>query len=115
LTILSNHTALFTKQNKKDSKWLGPNVPHHFGLLHKMPTYDIYNKKTGETKEVFCTYSDKEKTLKEEGSDWHYQIAAPGLNYQGAITPIKRAGEHWNDVLKGVKKASGKDNTIEHY
>jgi predicted nucleic acid-binding Zn ribbon protein len=80
-----------------------------------MPTYDIYNEKTGETKEVFCSYNDKEKTLKEEGPDWEYQITAPGLSYEGAVGPIKRAGTEWNDVLKGIKKASGKDCTIEHY
>ena len=42
-------------------------------------------------------------------------ITAPGLNFDGAISPIRRAGTGWNDVLKGIKKASGKDNTIEHY
>ena len=79
-----------------------------------MPTYDIYNEKTGETKEVFCAYADKEKTLKEEGSDWEYQITAPGLSFEGSVGTIRRAGSEWNDVLKGIKKASGKDNTIEH-
>ena len=42
-------------------------------------------------------------------------ITAPGLNFDGAISPIRRAGTGWNDVLKGIKKASGKDNTIDHY
>jgi len=90
-------------------------VPHHIGLLHKMPTYDIHNKKTGETKEVFCNYADKEKTLKEEGPDWEYEMCAPGLTLsQGAVTLQKRAGKEWNDVLKGIKKASDpKTCTIE--
>ena len=42
-------------------------------------------------------------------------ITAPGLSFEGSVGTIKRAGSEWNDVLKGIKKASGKDNTIEHY
>ncbi len=79
-----------------------------------MPTYDIQNKKTGEVKEIFCSYADKEKTLKKEGKDWEYLIGAPRISFD-TINPIKRAGSGWNDVLKGIKKASAKDNTIEHY
>ena len=79
-----------------------------------MPTYDIQNKKTGEVKEIFCSYSDKEKALKQEGKDWEYLIGAPGISHD-TINTIKRAGSGWNDVLKGIKKASGKNNTIEHY
>tara|TARA_B110000444_G_C18451340_1_gene415862 strand:- start:341 stop:538 length:198 start_codon:yes stop_codon:yes gene_type:complete len=41
-------------------------------------------------------------------------ITAPAISYQGAISPIRRAGSGWNDILKGIKKASAKDNTIEH-
>ena len=42
-------------------------------------------------------------------------VTAPGLSYEGAVSPIKRAGSGWNDVLKGIKKASDKECTIEHY
>jgi hypothetical protein len=28
-------------------------------------------------------------------------------------TAMRRAGTGWNDVLKGIKKASGRDNTIK--
>ena len=79
-----------------------------------MPTYYIQNKKTGEVKEIFCSYSDKEKALKQEGKDWEYLLSAPSISFD-TIHPIKRAGSHWNDTLKGIKKASGRDNTIEHY
>ena len=79
-----------------------------------MPTYDIQNKKTGEVKEIFCSYNDKEKELKKHGKDWEYMVGAPRISFD-TINPIKRAGSHWNDVLKGIKKASGKDNTIDHY
>jgi predicted nucleic acid-binding Zn ribbon protein len=42
-------------------------------------------------------------------------MTAPGLSFEGSVSTIKRAGSEWNDVLKGIKKASGKENTIEHY
>ena len=80
-----------------------------------MPTYDIQNKKTGEVKEIFCSYNDKEKALKKEGKDWEYLVSAPGLSYEGAVSPIRRAGSGWNDVLKGIKKAAGPKSNINHY
>lgn len=80
-----------------------------------MPTYEIYNEKTEEVKEVFCSYSDKEKELKKHGKDWTYMVGAPGLSYQGSVSTIRRAGSGWNDVLKGIKKASDpKQCTIQH-
>ena len=48
-----------------------------------MPTYEIHNKKTGEVKEVFCSYEDKDKELKKHGKDWVYLIGAPSINYDG--------------------------------
>ena len=80
-----------------------------------MPTYDIRNKKNGKIKEIFCSYSNKEKALKEEGPDWEYVVTTGNVNYRGVISDVKRAGSGWNDVLKGINKASGrKGNTINH-
>ena len=76
-----------------------------------MPTYSFENEKSGEQKEVLITYEEKQKFLK-DNPDWKYVIAAPGLSYQGAVSPIKKAGTEWNDVLKNIKKNSAKDNTI---
>ena len=42
-------------------------------------------------------------------------VCAPGLSFQGSVSTIRRAGSGWNDVLKGIKKASGKESNIEHY
>ena len=39
-------------------------------------------------------------------------VSAVKLSYTGFKDPISRAGSGWNDVLKGVKKASGRKNTI---
>jgi putative FmdB family regulatory protein len=41
------------------------------------------------------------------------QVSSPALSYQGAHSTLRRAGSEWADVLKGIKKASGKENTID--
>lgn len=41
-----------------------------------MPTYDVQNKLTGEVKEIFCSYKDKKKALKELGPSWRYLISS---------------------------------------
>lgn len=38
---------------------------------------------------------------------------AAAISYQGAYTMHQRAGNEWNDVLKGIKKAAGKNSTIQ--
>ena len=75
-----------------------------------MPTYDIQNKKTGEVKEIFCSYNDKEKALKKEGKDWEYLICAPCISSDGAINTVRRGGDGWNDVLKQLKKTNPGSN-----
>lgn len=40
-------------------------------------------------------------------------LKAPRVSYSGAVSNLKRAGSGWNDVLTGIKKASGKNSTIE--
>ena len=79
-----------------------------------MPTYDIINKKTGEVKEIFCSYNDKEQAIKDEGKDWEYTMSAPNLNM---VTDLdgkraKQAGSGWNDVLQKIDKAAGSKSTI---
>ena len=79
-----------------------------------MPTYDIINKKTGEVKEIFCSYSNKEQAIKDEGKDWEYTMSAPNLNM---VTDLdgkrsKQAGSEWNSVLKKIDKAAGPKSTI---
>jgi hypothetical protein len=77
-----------------------------------MPTYEFQNEKTGEVKEMYMTYDEKKDFL-EKNPEWKYIIAATGISYHGPISNTRRAGSGWNDVLKGIKKASGKNN-INH-
>lgn len=39
-------------------------------------------------------------------------IGAPAVSHRGVITPMQRAGTEWNDLLKKMKKGSGKGNQI---
>lgn len=39
-------------------------------------------------------------------------ITAPNI-VSGVKSNLRMAGSGWNDVLKGIKKASGRDNTIK--
>ena len=76
-----------------------------------MPTYNIENEKTGEVKEVFCSYKDKDKELKKHGKDWKYQVSGINLSYNGKSVQ-SRLDNGFKDVLTRIKSASGKDNTI---
>ena len=79
-----------------------------------MPTYDIQNQKTGEVKEIFCSYDNKEKELKKHGKDWKYLINACNMNYETSRgTAGNKAGSGWNDRLAKIHKGSDpKKSTI---
>lgn len=78
-----------------------------------MPTYVMRHKETGEEKEMFLSMSAREQFLK-DNPDWEPGIAL----YQGLVsdhkTAFRRAGTEWNDMLKNIKKGSGRGNTINH-
>ena len=38
---------------------------------------------------------------------------APAMSYAGSKTVLQRAGSGWNDVLTGIAKGSGRQNTIQ--
>ena len=79
-----------------------------------MPTYDIQNIKTGEVKEIFCSYKDKDQAIKDEGKDWEYVLSAPNLNTVHEVDGMrsKKAGSEWNSVLKKIDKAAGDKSTV---
>ena len=70
-----------------------------------MPFYDIQNKKTGEVKEIFCSYSDREKALKEEGKDWEYIVHGINLSYLGTKSTLQRTDSGWKDTLSKISQA----------
>ena len=79
-----------------------------------MPTYDIINKKTGEVKEIFCSYSNKEQAIKDEGKDWEYIMSAPNLNMVSDLDGArsKKAGSEWQSVLNKIHKDAGSQSTV---
>ena len=79
-----------------------------------MPTYDIINIKTGEVKEIFCSYNDKEQALKQEGKNWQYVMSAPNLNMVTDLdgARAKKAGSEWQSVLNKIDKEAGPKSTV---
>ena len=82
-------------------------------------TYDYKCKKCDETREMNVPMEDRDKPCGEAcitcGGEVVRLVSAMRINYNGAVSPIRRAGNGWNDVLKGIKKASGSGCTIDHY
>jgi len=82
--------------------------------------YDYYCDKCNKRWEEAHTIENRDYPVGKdcpcgEGGKVKRGVSAPGLSFEGALSPIRPAGSGWNDVLKTIKKNSGKDNTIEHY
>ncbi len=75
-----------------------------------MPLYDVRVTETGEEKEISCSYT----SLKEKVDSGELQIL-----HKSSAMLVRDVGEHlsktsdgWKDLMKSIKKGSGKDNTI---
>ena len=77
-----------------------------------MPTYTVINKSTGEETEHFCNWSELQDMLKED-PNLTQKLNTPGF-ISDRMSTMRRAGDGWNDVLKGIKNASGPNNTINN-
>lgn len=76
-----------------------------------MPTYTFVNKETGdEHDEFFTSWSAKDAFL-EENPHLKQKLTAPRTVSQVGST-LSRTSDGWKEVLKKVKKGSGKENTI---
>jgi predicted nucleic acid-binding Zn ribbon protein len=80
--------------------------------------YDYYCDKCNETWEESHLSAERDKPLETPctkcGGPIKRGVCSPAIA-SDTQHPIKRAGNEWNDVLKGIKKASGKENTIDTY
>lgn len=76
-----------------------------------MPTYTLENKDTGEQKDVLMSYDELQQHLI-DNLDWFRVIKAPALVTQTGNT-INRTSDDWKDLMKNIKKGSGKGNTIK--
>ena len=75
-----------------------------------MPTYTIKNNETDEYFEVFCTYDDLKNMLNEDNT-LSQVIQAPKLVTQAGST-LSKTSDGWKDLLKTIKKGSGRGNTV---
>lgn len=76
-----------------------------------MPTYTVKNEKTGEAKDIFCSYTELENYLK-ENPDWGREFNAPALVTHTGNMINKTSGD-WKNLMQNIKKGSGKGNTIK--
>ena len=80
-----------------------------------MPTYDLRNTKTGEVEEVIVSISKKEEMV--ASGEWeqvHTSFNADHIISQHNGTLSRTSGD-WRDLLKRMKKGSGRDNQIKTY
>ena len=76
-----------------------------------MPTYTMIEVETGEEKEMILSLSEREALLAE--GKYKQKLSTAKFISGTGDTARRKAGSEWNDVLKGIKKKSGRGNTIE--
>ena len=75
-----------------------------------MPVYTIRNNDTEEYTEVTMSYAQFKEFW--QGNPEYSQVFKMPATVSGRMSTHRMAGEGWQDVLKKVKKASGKDAKI---
>lgn len=74
-----------------------------------MPTYTMINKTTGEEKDMFLSFAERELILSE--GEWSQQLSTP-KSVTNVTGTLKQAGDGWKEVLSKVKSGSTSSNTI---
>lgn len=75
-----------------------------------MPVYTLRRKSTQEEWDVNVKFDDLAQLLEDDDIE---KVLVPVKFASNTTTNLRRAGGEWNDLLKGIKKASGKNNTIK--
>lgn len=77
-----------------------------------MPTYTLFNKDTNEEEiHFFSSWRLKDEFL-EDNKNYSQKITAPGLLGESGDAIVNKTSSDWKQHLKRIKKASGKNNTI---
>lgn len=79
----------------------------HIG--NQMPTYTMINKATGEETEMILSFAERDELLAK--GEYTQKLNTPKIVTHVGGT-LKQTSDGWKDLLKNVKKGSGKDNTI---
>ena len=67
----------------------------------KLPIYNVKNKKTGEVKEIFCSYDEKKKYLKDNPD---VEQVHTGINIVAGVGSIK-SDSGWKENLSRIAEA----------
>ena len=76
----------------------------------EMPRYTIKDIKHDQEWEIQCSW-DELQTILNENPDFKQGLSTPNFVTQTGNT-VSRTSSDWRDLLKKVKKGSGKGNTI---
>lgn len=74
-----------------------------------MPTYTMINKETGEVQDMILSFSERDELL--AAGKYTQKLNTPKIVTHVGGT-LRQTSDGWKDLLKNVKKGSGKDNTI---
>lgn len=74
-----------------------------------MPTYNMKHKKTGEVTTMILSLSEREALL--ETGEYIQELSTPGFVSMPGGT-LSRTSSDWKDLLKTIKKGSGRNNSI---
>ena len=77
----------------------------------KVPKYTLRDIKTNETWDVTCSWNELQ-TILDEMPDVVKELSTPAF-CGNTMSNLRRAGSGWQDVLSGIKKASGAGNKIK--
>lgn len=76
-----------------------------------MPYYTLKNNETGDTEDIICTYEEMKSRLEQNP---HLQQVLSSPRIVSGIKDVRsRTPDGFKDVLRKVKKGSGKTNTID--
>jgi hypothetical protein len=75
-----------------------------------MPVYTVKNLSNDEYAEVNMPYDEFKKLL--EDNEHLKQVFKMPATVSSSMAAHRRAGSGWQDVLKNIKKNSGKNNSI---
>ena len=77
----------------------------------KVPKYTLRDIKTNETWDVTCSWNELQ-TILDEMPNVVKELSTPAFCCN-TMSNLRRAGSGWQDVLNGIKKASGAGNKIK--
>lgn len=75
-----------------------------------MPTYVVTDKTNNQSTEVLLSWNDLQTFLK-NNPQYKLELSTPKL-VSGVVGISKKTDDGFNDVLKKIKKASGRSNKI---